>query len=70
MDLIKHSLAKVMSFSPHVSYKAYNTLSFLSVSIVLKVSRSMEVIMAKKFVMVGSWWISEAGTYFVVMKVS
>ena len=58
MGLIKHSLAKVMSFSSHISCKAYNTLSFLSVPIIFTVSRSMEVIMAKKFVMVGSWWIS------------
>ena len=59
MGSIKRSLSVVISFSPRGCFKAYDAFSFCTVFIFTKirstVSGSMEVIEAKKFVMVGYW---------------
>ena len=74
MYSIKHSRARVMFF-PRLGFcKAYNVFYFFSVciftGIILTVIGSMEIIEAKKFVMVGDWWRLEAGTNRKFKKVS
>ena len=57
LDSVKRSLAKVVSYSQRVIYKAYDIFSSLFVSIfaqiILTVIWSMYFINAKKFVIVG-----------------
>ena len=73
MDLIMHSLVKVMYFYPHGFCKAYDTFYFFSVCIFtqirLEVSESMELTEGKKFVVIGYRWRVEVGTNDTVNKV-
>ena len=74
MYFINLSLIQAMSFFPRGQCKVYNIFSFSNLCLFaqtrLTVSGSMELIKAKKFVMVGSRWRVEVGAYRAVKKVS
>ena len=73
MDLIMHSLVKVMYFYPHGCCKAYDVSSFYSMCFFaqscLMVNGSMKFIKARNFLMVGTRWGVESGADHKFKKV-
>ena len=74
MDSILRSPVKVVYLPPHICCKGYNKFSFFSACLFSKISLAvsgfMELVEAKKSVMVGYQWRLEAGAYCAVNNVS